>query len=656
SFWFYTGDPQGGASFYIFDSTGSNLMTVVSMGADIGVGINPGNVDWVDGGFIAPGPAFAPFTWNNITIRYDCNVQTFDAVWNGVVQGTYAFFDPAIDLTYVEFYGGAIDAPADFYFDDMYLWIDDPPATPQNLHVDMPPLPPSIENNHTVDQDNAVDGVVTNTFANIDEIVLPHDGLTEDIQEVLMSGGAAPITDRANNDYIDTAVNEGAVGGGTLADLNDGDNNGYYQLTETETGGAPASRYSALGWIFDVPVTGGTDVEFFVQAYHDVDADGDDFTFQYSNAAAGPWTDMVTVTATADPGTYQSYSDATLDAFSGTLYIRVRDTDWTAGNNNHFGSIFIDDMYIISMTGAPDYMGLEHRWRTENVPAGSTTLELQVTAATSVAPDDTFSFGYSTVLGGPYTSVLTVNSAVMGTYTAGIPIALNGQFYINVVDDSAADPAQADSIIIEAITIYWQQVVGGASTTQIATADNPVAGGVVGTFALTNPPADAPPDGNAQQFTEVDASSAPHEPIEFAPGPGPEPQVTIGGPYDFAAGFPAGWTEYLNAGSVSANTWFGPVSISASGLPAANLGDDNCMGVNWDTPRVHCSMDTETFDFSAFQNVAVTFDHFMTGTWGEMLFLEYSLDGGGVGGTWNAIADWTADGSSTDWNIRGPIL
>jgi len=158
-------------------------------------------------------------------------------------------------------------------------------------------------------------------------------------------------TDRANNDYIDAAVGEGTVSGGSLANVNDGDNNQYYAIQETSAGGGPNAR-SVLGWIFEVPVTGGTDVEFFIQAYHDPDvADGDDYEFDYSTAGnGGPWTPMVTVTTTTDPGTYQSYSDATLDAFSGTLCIRVADTDRTNGNNNVFSNIYIDDMYIDSTT------------------------------------------------------------------------------------------------------------------------------------------------------------------------------------------------------------------------------------------------------------------------------------------------------------------
>ncbi len=58
---------------------------------------------------------------------------------------------------------------------------------------------------------------------------------------------------------------------------------------------------------------------------------------------------MVTVTKTSDDDTFQSYSLP--DTLSGTVYIRVKDTDQTEGNKTK-DTIYIDRMYILSAVDA----------------------------------------------------------------------------------------------------------------------------------------------------------------------------------------------------------------------------------------------------------------------------------------------------------------
>ncbi len=140
SFWFYTGIPQGGMEIYIWDSGGTSLITIISLGTDLGSGFHPGSLQFVDndgsGYWIVPGPTFAPNTWNKLGIRYDCVASTFTPVWNDVDFGTYGMYHAAIDLTYIEFYGGAPDVPADFYFDDVSLYIPGPPEAHTGLTVE----------------------------------------------------------------------------------------------------------------------------------------------------------------------------------------------------------------------------------------------------------------------------------------------------------------------------------------------------------------------------------------------------------------------------------------------------------------------------------------------------------------------------------------
>ena len=65
-------------------------------------------------------------------------------------------------------------------------------------------------------------------------------------------------------------------------------------------------------------------VELSVEAFHDANSEGDDFVFSCSTDGIN-FTDLITVTKTSDDNTAQI---APLPAgVSGTVYIRVRDTD-----------------------------------------------------------------------------------------------------------------------------------------------------------------------------------------------------------------------------------------------------------------------------------------------------------------------------------------
>ncbi|TLM98310.1 hypothetical protein FDZ71_17285, partial [bacterium] len=121
-------------------------------------------------------------------------------------------------------------------------------------------------------------------------------------------------------------------------------NDVYEAITEIESGGNPASRYSYLEHKWTIGVTGHDTVTFYVQAHHTANTEGDDFVFAYSTDNSS-YTDMVTVTKTSDDDTYQSY--AMPSDTNGTVYIRVKDTDRTAGRRT-LDTIYVDHMYIRS--------------------------------------------------------------------------------------------------------------------------------------------------------------------------------------------------------------------------------------------------------------------------------------------------------------------
>jgi hypothetical protein len=145
--------------------------------------------------------------------------------------------------------------------------------------------------------------------------------------------------DLANWDFYDA----GTVTG-TYVDTHTS-NNVYESILEKSSGGNPSTRYSYLQHRWTIAVTGGSSVAFYVQAHHDPNDENDDFVFAYSTDDV-TYTDMLTVTKTTDDDTYQSF--ALPSSLSGTVYIRVKDTDQTPGNKD-FESVYIDHMYIESL-------------------------------------------------------------------------------------------------------------------------------------------------------------------------------------------------------------------------------------------------------------------------------------------------------------------
>jgi len=120
-------------------------------------------------------------------------------------------------------------------------------------------------------------------------------------------------------------------------------NSAAQSIKEKETNGNPNNRYSYLEhkWTISVP-TGGLSRTFHLNAWRTNSPDGDNFVFAYSTNNS-TWTNMVTVTQTVDSGTYQVF---TLPPnLSGTVYIRVKDTDQTPGHRN-LDTIYIDHMFI----------------------------------------------------------------------------------------------------------------------------------------------------------------------------------------------------------------------------------------------------------------------------------------------------------------------
>lgn len=579
-FWIYMDGTQGGGLVALYDTTEAYMVTLISLGADLSAANipNPGNLAWVNGdgaggGIIQDGPAISANAWHNISIRYDAVQKSFEARFDGALQGTFGFIDgAALDMCVVYFFGEGPGAPVDYLFDDIGLWVDDLPITPTNLHTYFPPALPTTEAWYTVDQDNAVQGTVTGTFANVDEID-PIDGSTENIQEASVTGGGGTTTytysgvtgPSATHRAYDCDVDAMPPVGADLNTKTEAATAEYTSITTSDnnrwTTVDPGNGDMLFLWsdiqVAETPAyITQIDMTFEGQC-----ALATNFQIWALDATTSTWGQIGTAAPAA------ANTDVTI-----TRSITANCANYISGGYLTWGTAStttneacLADLVSVSITYSnPSYNSLEHRWRTQNIPAGADLMELQVTARTGAGADDTFSFGYSTVIGGPYTPLITVNSDAMATYTASMPVT-SGQFYINAIDSNSLDTVQ-DTLYVDAINVYWQQVPGLTSANEVATADNAVQGTVTGTYSLTT---SIVPDASAQQIAETVGTSQTYLTQDFSP-----------------AFPPAGWTADANWGRSNTNLAGGTAPeamftwVDASGTWRLAYGPFDTTGTN----------------------------------------------------------------------------
>jgi hypothetical protein len=146
----------------------------------------------------------------------------------------------------------------------------------------------------------------------------------------------------ASNDQI--AINEILLAGSLSGGYQDTTaNDGVAEvIEEQESGGKPAKRYSYLEhkWVFDVQP--GSSITFNANAWASASNDGDSFIFAYSVDDLS-YTDMFTISANDDLDSYQTF--LLPNSTSGTVYIRIVDTDRTAGNRS-LDRASVDHLFI----------------------------------------------------------------------------------------------------------------------------------------------------------------------------------------------------------------------------------------------------------------------------------------------------------------------
>jgi hypothetical protein len=139
-------------------------------------------------------------------------------------------------------------------------------------------------------------------------------------------------------------TNAGTVIVGSLTDTIVGDNE-HEVIEERESSGKPSNRHSFLDHKWTIPGVSGDTVTFSVEAHRNFLVEETDF-FQFSwSTDDATYVNMFTVTKTSDDDGVQSF--VLNPTPSGTVYIRVQDTDQSNGNKS-LDRLFIDRMYIVS--------------------------------------------------------------------------------------------------------------------------------------------------------------------------------------------------------------------------------------------------------------------------------------------------------------------
>ncbi|HEX6849851.1 MAG TPA: PKD domain-containing protein [Candidatus Polarisedimenticolaceae bacterium] len=152
------------------------------------------------------------------------------------------------------------------------------------------------------------------------------------VRSVASGDGGTPFGAIFSGTYLDTRTQDG------LAEV----------LIESQLGGSPPTRTSALEHEWSLTVAAGATQTFYLDAWHSPNAEGDDFLFEYSRDRVS-WTPMVTVSGTVDSGTLQSYGFG--GDVTGTLWVRTRDLDRTAGRAQP-DKVYVDEMFVSSSMSA----------------------------------------------------------------------------------------------------------------------------------------------------------------------------------------------------------------------------------------------------------------------------------------------------------------
>ena len=163
-----------------------------------------------------------------------------------------------------------------------------------------------------------------------DSVTISSDDLPPTFVDHFALGDIA-VAGTISGSYLSTQSNDGLAEG----------------ISERHSGGKPQNRHSFLEhkWSFDV--RSANTITFFLNAWATDSGERESFIFSYSTDGLN-FQDMLTVENFADSGADASYSLP--DDTSGTVYVRVVDSDQVKGNNLS-DRINVDSMFIRSEIG-----------------------------------------------------------------------------------------------------------------------------------------------------------------------------------------------------------------------------------------------------------------------------------------------------------------
>lgn len=194
---------------------------------------------------------------------------------------------------------------------------------------------------------------ITATDDSIDEG--PHNSILEhsvissdpDYNGIAVENVSVSITDNdaTTGSFLDFAISEITTNGvtsGTYQDSYESDDV-RESITEELYSGNKRSRLNHQ-WQFEV--TGGNEVTFHLEAYHD--SLSEDFQFDLSTDGGMIWSPLLTLTQNTETLSSVTISESVF----GSVLVRVTDTDRSRGEGTA-DTVFIDRMYFESLTGPP---------------------------------------------------------------------------------------------------------------------------------------------------------------------------------------------------------------------------------------------------------------------------------------------------------------
>lgn len=174
------------------------------------------------------------------------------------------------------------------------------------------------------------------------------------------SGTASATTD-APPPYVDYVAQSGSVSEGSVSGSYTNthyDDGSVQNITEQQSGGSPRKRSSSLTYTWTFNISAGNSTTLTANAWSGGSNDGDNFSFQYSTDGSN-FSNAFTVSST---GSGNTQSAALPGGLSGTVYVRVIDTDNSQGNSA-VDTVSVDQLVIrvdntpVTPSAAPSSLG-----------------------------------------------------------------------------------------------------------------------------------------------------------------------------------------------------------------------------------------------------------------------------------------------------------